>query len=408
MRIMGLDGKMEAISPGRPPESRFAIIIIKGITGAGIVRWAGALAVFALIVLGVRQRVIGSPEAGRPAAPEDGGELILKNTTDEPSGLSVHDKIAAESIIIDLHNDAVTQIYEREDLSLFDGRELEASLPHLLDGGLKAAFFAVWTPEDEGPGYEDDLIETFFTLLDGRRDEILFAADSGDLEKNVAQNKLSAFLAVEGGAALAGDLDRLDYLYARGARYMTLTWNQSNDIADAAKDRKKPNSGLSPFGERVVKRMNGLGMIVDVSHVSDQAVDDVLAVSEDPVIASHSNCYAVRRHYRNLKDRHIAGICETGGVIGVNFHGTFLKRGRPAVISDVVDHIDHVVKIGGVDCVALGSDFDGRIKPPKGLKNMGELENLTEELTRRGYSEGDIKKIYGLNFIRVLKRVVDR
>jgi membrane dipeptidase len=318
-----------------------------------------------------------------------------------------HAAIAQSSVIIDLHNDVASQIYDRHDLSLFDDNRLEASWPHLAQGGLKAAFFATWVPDQDGPGQEDAVIEIVYQLIYRHRDEMALALSYSDLERNLAAGKFSAFLAIEGGKAIKNDLNRLDYFHRRGVRYMTLVWNDADLICDASRDSKGAGGGLTPFGRQVVHRMNDLGMIIDVSHASDKAVDDVLAESADPIIASHSNCRALYPHVRNLDDNHIRKICGRGGVIGINFFTAFLTGGRPARVKDVANQFDHLIKVGGIDCAAMGSDFDGQIKTPVDLQNFGQLENLTNELIRRGYTEQDLKKIYGLNFIRVLKQVVD-
>jgi membrane dipeptidase len=318
-----------------------------------------------------------------------------------------HESITQSSIIIDLHNDVLTQLYERKNPALFEGEELEMSWPRLKRSGLSASIFAAWIPLEFGPGEEDALIELFYEMIYKHREEMAFAASYADLERNRAEGKFSAFLAIEGGQGIGQDLRRLDYYYNRGVRYMTLVWNVTHWICDSARDPHKPYGGLSPFGRQVVKRMNELGMIIDVSHASDATVDDVLALSTDPIIASHSNCRAVHNHPRNLTDKHIQALCQGGGVIGMNFFDLFLTSRRPARIDDVIKHIDHLVQVGGIDCVALGSDFDGKIHPPADLRNISELENLTAALLKHGYSEDDIKKIYGRNFLRVLRQVVD-
>lgn len=332
-------------------------------------------------------------------------EMLLIVTPPAPEEPASHDYIAETSFVIDLHNDVITKIYEQENMEIFEQKKLQASWPQLRGGGLRGAFFAVWIPTDKGKGHEDTLIEIFYKLIYKHRDEMAFAGSYADVQRNLAEDKFSAFLAIEGGTVI-DSAERLDYFHKRGVRYLTLTWNDTNLIADAAKD-VKTHGGLSPFGETIVRRMNELGMLVDVSHVSDDTVDDVLRVSADPVIASHSNCYSVYPHVRNLKDRHIEGICGGGGVIGMNFYSAFLGRQRHVPLDAVLAQIDYLVEKGGIDCVALGSDFDGRIRPPVGLENMSKLDNLTKALQKRGYTTEEIKKMYGLNFLRVLKRVVD-
>jgi membrane dipeptidase len=317
--------------------------------------------------------------------------------------------ISREAVIIDLHSDALDRMYwAGKDVALFGKNKLQSGLPALKRGGIKAQFFAIWEKPNQKKRYADELVALFFKMLDAYSADLAFAGSVADLKRNLAAGKISAFLAIEGGEAIGDDLARLDYFYGKGVRYMTLTWNHNNLIADSAKEAKRSGGGLTPFGRKVVARMNELGMMVDVSHVSDQTVRDVLALSRAPVIASHSDCFALKRHPRNLKDELIRGVCASGGVIGVNYHRTFLVTRRAARVSDVADQIDHVVKTGGMGCAALGSDFDGGIFPPRDLMNAGQLENLSAELIRRGYTRDDIEKIYGRNVMRVMSEVMGK
>ncbi|HUT52468.1 MAG TPA: dipeptidase [bacterium] len=333
---------------------------------------------------------------------------MKKTGTTSPAGFTPAD-VAREAVIIDLHSDALDQMYwAGQDVALFGGNKLQSGLPALKRGGIKAQFFAVWEKPKQKKRYADELVALFYKMLDTYSSDLAFAGSVADLERNLAAGKISAFLAIEGGEAIGGDLSRLDYFYGKGVRYMTLTWNHTNLIADSAKEAKRTGGGLTPFGRKVVARMNELGMMVDVSHASDQAVRDVLAVGRAPVIASHSDCWALKKHPRNLKDELIRGICQSGGVIGANYHRTFLVTGRPARAGDVADQIDHIVAVGGIGCAALGSDFDGGIFPPQDLANAGELENLTAELIRRGYTRADIEKIYGGNVMRVMEAVMGK
>ncbi|GAB4301644.1 MAG: dipeptidase [Myxococcota bacterium] len=331
-----------------------------------------------------------------------------------------HDDIASGSVIIDLHSDTIFRISHAIDvkktppLSLMS-EDLEVSIPHLRAAGVKAQFFALWVSLKKGEKAEkgaekkraNKLLEVFNKLLNEHSSYIAFAGSYKEVEKNISEGKISALLAIEDGAALGDDIKNVDYFHKRGVRYITLTWMNTNLIGDSSTDAER-YGGLSEFGKKVIGRMNELGMIIDVSHASDETVMDALKISKDPIIASHSNCRALHPIKRNLNDELIKRICEKGGVIGVNFHSDYLrKKGETASVKDVAQHIEHIKKTGGVDCVALGSDFDGYIKTPEGLKNISELYALTEELKSRGYSREEIEKIYGGNFIRVLKRTVD-
>jgi membrane dipeptidase len=223
----------------------------------------------------------------------------------------------------------------------------------------------------------------------------------------MAAGKISAFLGIEGGEAIANDINNIDYFYNNGVRYMSLTWNKSNRLAEAAMAPRKTYHGLTALGVQIVKRMNQVGMIIDISHASGATVSDILKISRAPIIASHSCCNALRRHPRNLTDNQIKAICAGGGIIGMNFHRKHLTAKNKATVSDVANHLDHLVKVGGISCAALGSDFDGDIVTPVGLENIGKLSNLTQELIKRGYKKEDIEKIYGLNFLNFLQKMVD-
>jgi len=310
--------------------------------------------------------------------------------------------------ILDLHSDILTAIYKSRTLAQFENLKMHSSLPHLKEGGINAQFFAVWVPPGYGFKRADSMIRLFYQMLDNYSGDMAFAGSNKEIRRNCAMGKISALLGIEGGGeAIGADINNIDYFYNNGVRYMSLTWNKSNRLADAAMDKRKPHNGLSPLGKQAVQRMNQLGMIIDVSHASSATVEDILKLSRDPIIASHSCCYSLRRHPRNLTDNQIKAICLAGGVIGVSFHRKHLTAKNKATVSDVANHIDHLKKTGGLACVALGSDFDGDIIPPVGLENAGKLSNLTKELVKRGYSEEEIEQIYGQNILRVLQKVVD-
>ncbi len=336
--------------------------------------------------------------------------ICAKNMPASSSPSFTHEDVARDAIIIDLHSDAFNTIYRKANgnIALMEGTRLETSIPRLRQGGVRAQFYAIWDNAQFKYQAADAMLEQFYSAMDAYSTDIAFAGSAQDIQDNAEAGKISALLAVEGGEALHGNLERLDYFFNRGARYMTLTWNNSNELGDASRDDDKPNHGLTEFGEKVVRRMNELGMMVDVSHVSDKTLRDVLKITRQPVIATHSNAYAVKKHPRNLKDDLIRGICWTGGIVGVNYHRPFVSYNNPHSVADVADHIDHMVEVGGIECVALGSDYDGGIFVPTGLENAGQLPNLTRELIKRGYTKKQLQMIYGENVLRFMKRVIGK
>ncbi len=218
--------------------------------------------------------------------------------------------------------------------------------------------------------------------------------------------KIAGILAVEGGHAIENSLVKLKDLYARGARYLTITWNNDTNWAVSARDTaRSAKVGLSDFGRQVIQTMDSLGMIIDVSHTGIKTIEDILAVTRHPIIATHSGARALVEHTRNLHDDQIRKIAATGGVIGVPFYPFFLTGTSRATINDIVRHIDYITKLVGVDYVAIGSDFDGIEVAPVDLREVARLPPLTEALLQKGYSRADVRKILGENFLRVFRQV---
>ncbi|MGH7128288.1 MAG: dipeptidase, partial [Planctomycetaceae bacterium] len=269
--------------------------------------------------------------------------------------------------------------------------------------------------------------------------ELALTAD--DIERIVAEGKIASLIGVEGGHSIENSMGVLRMFYRLGARYMTLTHNDTLDWADAATDEPR-NGGLSPMGEEIVLEMNRLGMLVDISHVSVETMHDALRVSRAPVIASHSSAYALCPHPRNVPDEILRKLPENGGVIMVNFFSGFINPEAagimresyevrrklqaefpddrefarawdrwhrehplpPGTLAQVVDHIDHIARTAGVDHVGLGSDFDGVSRTPEGLGDVSTFPSITEELLKRGHSEEAVKKILGGNLLRVMRQ----
>jgi len=312
-----------------------------------------------------------------------------------------------ESIVLDTHCDTLTTLLD-EGRPLAGGLGLgQLDLPRLKIGGVNVQFFSAFI----APEFKDTavrralkLIDLFYREIEENSDIIFHAKSAADIDKAIAEGKIAAFLSIEGGEALAGSLGILRVMYRVGVRSITLTWNGRNELGDGV-GKDSPGEGLTEFGTAVVKEMNNLGMLVDVSHLSEQGFWDVLKTSIQPVIASHSNCKALCDHPRNLTDEQIKALAYQGGVIGITFVPDFLGGENPSV-DDVLAHIDHVIAVGGADCVGLGSDFDGTENLPAGLVDCSRLPLITKGLLERGYSEKVIKKVLGGNFIRVIRQVI--
>ncbi len=383
-------------------------------------------------------------------------------------------KIHFNSILIDTHNDIPTT-------AISDGVSFDQSLKHkthsdlqrMKEGGVDAQFFSIWCDGNKVNPYAwaNRQIDTVMAWTNRNPNAMVQAFTAADIKKITKQKKLAVLFGVEGGHMIENDLNKLDALYKRGVRYMTITWNNSTDWATSALTetsppelRSQPSSnsvalpvgergadsvrkkGLTDFGKQIIKRMNELGMLVDLSHVGEQTFWDAIAVTTKPVLISHSCVYTLCPHRRNLKDEQIKAVAKNGGVIHLNFYSGFLDpafedrsdaftakhkkemdsllkvnpepyfmevylfnkypdevRGLRPPMSLLLDHLDYIVKMVGVDYVGMGSDFDGVNSLPAGLDGVEDFPKITEELVKRGYSKKDIEKILGGNFLRVFK-----
>lgn len=378
---------------------------------------------------------------------------IYSEETIEQHALRIH----REAIVVDAHSDTPLRIVDdKVDIGV-RSNEGDMDIPRLFDGGIDVQVFAAWVDPKFLP---NNAIKRAIDLLDGITEQIAKYPDkieitltATDVRRIVSENKIAAILAVEGGHAIEDDLAVLRTFYKLGVRYMTLTWMNTNNWADAAGDTAKWG-GLSEFGVKVVREMNRLGMLVDVSHVSDETFWDVLQVSTDPVIASHSCCRKLCKHFRNLSDDMLKALAENGGVICINFFNGYLdpeyneqekeltrelkslrdslkekykgdeakfwteykpilekKKAeliKPVPLDKLIDHIDYAVKVAGIDHVGLGSDFDGVPDMPAGLEDCTGMPKITEALVRKGYSDEEIHKILGENFLRVFAQVTEK
>ncbi|HMK83285.1 MAG TPA: dipeptidase [Candidatus Bathyarchaeia archaeon] len=283
-------------------------------------------------------------------------------------------------------------------------------LPRLLESGVDLQIFAVYIQ----PEYKIEralhralqVFDRFYKELHDHEDKMMLFTKVSDVREAEKQGKIAAMLSIEGGEAVEADLGILRMLYKLGLRAMTLTWNERNQIADGAGEGRT-KGGLTNFGVELVKEMNNLGMVVDVSHLNDAGFFDVIETTTKPIIASHSNCRAVCNHRRNLTDDMIKILADNGGVMGMNFAPSFVDENKEnATLERVLDHVDHIVKVASVDNVGLGSDFDGIETTPKGLEDVTRMPYLTEGLLKRGYKEDDIRKVLGENFLRVFRQVI--
>ncbi|HEX8710124.1 MAG TPA: dipeptidase [Pyrinomonadaceae bacterium] len=366
--------------------------------------------------------------------------------------------IHRRAISIDMHADTTQRMVdERLDINqrLADG-QLDAV--RMKEGGLDAQFFSIWVePQLYGGGGDgavrraDEQIAAVRALVEQHPETWELATSAGDIRRISAGGKLSALMGLEGGYAIDERLEMVESYYRMGVRYMSPAWSVSTSWAGSSGDEVGKTRGLNDFGKQVVREMNRLGMIVDVSHVSDPAFWDIVRTSTKPVVATHSGCRAIANVARNLDDEMLRALAKTGGVCCVLFYPEFLEPGwsekkkqvdaliapevqrasdaerggialkkiardrvrlreyarrlPPVTVSRLVDHIDHIVKLVGIDHVGIGSDFDGIQATPTDLSTVADLPNLTIELLRRGYSAADIEKILGGNMLRVLEEM---
>lgn len=260
--------------------------------------------------------------------------------------------------------------------------------------------------EEGAPYYCQRATKKIDSELSEHADVLRAGLEAKDFEKNWKSGHLTWFRTLEGSWCLQGKVASIDSYYATGIRMIGLTWQDDHDFATSW--TYYGHVGLTAIGRQAVQRMNQLGIIVDVSHMSDRAVEDVLSVAKAPVFASHSNARAVCDHPRNLKDDQIRKIAATGGIVGINFYTLHLRKKGKATVADVVQHIKHIRDVGGIDCIGLGSDFDGINKGPEGLETSAELPNLRKALEDEGFTASEIAAIFGGNFLRAFADVERR
>ncbi|WP_286267927.1 dipeptidase [Thalassotalea atypica] len=365
-------------------------------------------------------------------------------------------EIAQKYILVDTHIDVPYRLEEAYDDVTQATEKGDFDHPRAVAGGLDAPFMSIYIPatlEKEGGGkaLADRLIDRVEAMVGRAPDKFALAYSVADIKNNFKLNKISLPMGMENGTAIEGSLDNLAHFYQRGIRYITLAHSLSNHISDSSYSEDRPWQGLSPFGKKLITEMNNIGIMIDISHVSDQAFYQAVELSKVPVIASHSSLrYFTPGFERNMSDDMLLALKKNGGVVQINFGSSFVteeankyrdkvkshvtqfmtdkgiadKKDAAAIAfekaykekdpfpfastADVVDHIDRAVKITGIDHVGIGSDYDGvGDSLPTGLKDVSTFPNLIQELLDRKYSEADIEKLMGANVLRVWQQVED-
>lgn len=318
-------------------------------------------------------------------------------------------RIHKKYLTIDTHNDTALHINNPD--AQYRVTKGQVSFPMMKEGGLDAAIFAIFIGQkerdtkslDSAINYVTENLERFRRYVENYKG-VSIAYNSQDLIRNKENGVTSVMLAIENGYAIGKDISNLEKFRDMGVRAITLCHNLNNDICDASMDKAPEHNGLSEFGVEVIKEMNKLGLIIDLSHASTKTLFDVLEVSSKPVVATHSGVYAIKNHNRNLKDQEIKAIAKKGGLIQVATGRFFLSElpKDSVTVSHIADHIDYVKNLVGIDHVGLGTDFDGG-GGVVGMESASKVKNLTIELLKRGYSESDLGKFWGGNFIRFLR-----
>ena len=298
---------------------------------------------------------------------------------------------------------------DRSDVGLGSRSELgHVDIPRLREGGVDCQVFAVSSERDRTPPYALrtalDMIDTFYSECERNRDTFQPVTSFDEIMEAVRNGKVAAMLSIEGADVIEGRLSVLRTFHRLGVRMVGLVHSLRNPLADGVADART-GGGLSALGVQVVEELDRLGVVIDVSHISDPGFWDIMDVSKGPVVASHSNSRSVCPHPRNMTDEMIRTLAERGGVMGMNFAPSFVHPREPSV-ETLVDHIDHIVGLVGPDHVGLGSDFDGIPSTPRGLEDAARMPNITAELIRRGHSEEDVRKILGGNHLRLFRKVL--
>ena len=401
-----------------------------------------------MFTVGLIRRIVGVAAAAVPIF------LFAQSVSDvqvSARAKRLHDR----AIVVDTHDDTPQRLLFDKTFNIgMRNKDGHVDIPRMREGGLDALFFSIWVPSQvTGPPAVKralDLIDSVREAVRTHPNDLMLANTAADVRRAAAEHKIAALMGMEGGHIIDDDLAVLRVYAALGVRYLTLTHFLNNNWADSSTD-KPAHNGLTAFGKDVVRELNRLGVIVDVSHVSDKTFYDVLEVTKAPVMASHSSSRAISNHPRNMTDDMMRALAKNGGVVMINYAAAFLseefrvasekKSGNivaamaamskkcggneactimenerieheammkgelpKAMWDKIVEHIDHAVKVAGVDHVGLGSDFDGATMP-LGMEDVSKLPKITDALLKKGYSEPDIEKILGGNILRVMEQV---
>jgi len=381
--------------------------------------------------------------------------VVLTQRGQEPAVSARAKALHERAIVVDSHDDTTQRLLFDKNFDIAKrNKDGNIDIPRMREGGLDALFFSIWVPSEvTGP----PAVKRAFDLIDCVREavrlhpnDLALATTAAEIRKAAAEHKIAALMGMEGGHMIDDDVRLLRLYAALGVRYMTLTHFKNNNWADSSTDKPQHN-GLTAFGKDVVREMNRLGVMVDISHVADKTFWDVLETTKAPVLASHSSARAIANHPRNMTDDMMRALAKNNGVIMINYHAAFLseefrvaseKKSGPVAESmaamskkcggneacttmeseridheamakgelpnvsweKIVEHIDHAVKVAGADHVGLGSDFDGATMPI-GMEDASKLPKITDALLKKGYSDADIEKILGGNILRVMEAV---
>lgn len=307
--------------------------------------------------------------------------------------------------IIDWHCDTILQLAELGEAACLRQNDLCVDIQKLKAAGSAAQFFALFIDMGEKRDpleWALSMLDRFYQELDQNKENIQLARNYHEFLANDKSGKISAFLTIEEGGALKGQITNLRNFYRLGVRLITLTWNYPNEIGFPNCAKEYYTKGLTSFGREVVREMNRLGMIIDVSHMSDQGFYDVAKLSAKPFVASHSNARSVTNHRRNLTDDMIRILADKGGIMGLNFANSFLGTSPVSRIEDMVSHLKHIRNVGGAEVMALGTDFDG-ISSEVEINHIGEIAKLFQALKANGFSATELDKFCRLNAVRVIK-----
>lgn len=314
------------------------------------------------------------------------------------------------SLVVELHCDSLLDARDGKRPLSVRSDQGHIDVPRLREGGVTAQVFALWAEPDQRTSATLQVLrslDAFYTTLDESKGALRLAVTAADVERAKADGVVAGLLSIEGADALEGELATLRLFYRLGVRAVGLTWNHRNQAADGVAEACT-GGGLTEFGVALVREMTRLGMLVDIAHLAPRGVENVLAVAGAPIIDSHANAQSLCHHRRNLTDAQLEAVARTGGVVGAVYYRSFIDDDpQKADLDRLIDHIDHMVSVMGVEHVGLGSDFDGFMGDPApvGLEDVTRLPALTQKLLERGYAPDDVRRILGENWLRVLRQV---